>query len=109
MAEYAKKYRFKNVHVLPCWVSVLKEMLADAPGVLAGAPVGFPSGGHKTEIKLMETELLIKDGAQEIDIVMNVGRFLNKEYGYVLDELKKIVGILPKDVPAKVIIEINTP
>jgi deoxyribose-phosphate aldolase len=103
----AKQYRFINVHSLPCWTSMVREMLAGEDDIFAGAPVGFPGGAHKTEIKLLEAEHLIKDGVQEMDIVMNVGRFKNKEYKYVIDEIKQILGITPNTVRTKVIIEIN--
>jgi len=107
LVHYAKKYKFINVHTLPCRTGLLSEMLKDEPDVFVGAPVGFPSGGHRTEVKLKEAELLLADGVQEMDIVMNVGRFLNKEYDAVLDELRQIITITPEDVLTKVIIEIN--
>ena len=105
--ELAEKYRFINVHVLPSWVGLLSDMIKDVPDVYVGAPVGFPSGGHKTELKVEEAKLLIDDGVQEMDIMMNVGRFRNKEYGYVLDELSRIISVTPKNILTKVIIEIN--
>lgn len=104
---YAKKYNFINVHVLPNWVKLLSEMLKDSTEIYAGAPVGFPGGAHRTETKLLEAELLIEDGVQEMDIMMNVGRFKNKEYSYVRDELTQIVRITPRNVLTKVIIEVN--
>jgi deoxyribose-phosphate aldolase len=107
MVDIAKQYRFINVHSLPCWTAAVRQLLAGEPDIFAGAPVGFPGGGHKTEVKLLEAELLIKDGVQEMDIVMNVGRFKNREYDFVLDELKQIVAITPKEIRTKVIIEIN--
>jgi len=107
LVSYAKKYKFINVHTLPCWTGLLSEMLKDEPDVYVGAPVGFPSGGHKTEIKIAEAKQLLADGVREMDIVMNVGRFLNGEYDFVLDELRQIIGITPSDVKTKVIIEIN--
>jgi len=108
VVEHAKKYRFINVHALPSWISQLSQMLKDEPDIFVGAPVGFPSGGHRTEVKLEEAKLLVADGAEEIDIVMNIGRFRNKEYDYVKDELVKIISIMPDNVLTKVIIEINT-
>lgn len=105
--ELARQYRFINVHVLPNWVRTLAGMLKDIDGVYVGSPVGFPSGGHTTKVKLLEAEGLLEDGVQEMDIVMNVGRFLNREYGYVLDELKQIIRLADKRVMTKVIIEIN--
>jgi len=107
LVEYARRYRFINVHVLPNWVKLLSEMLADIPDVYVGAPVGFPSGGHTIQVKLEEAKRLAEDGVQEMDIVMNVGRLKNEEYDYVLDELRQIIGETPKHVLTKVIIEIN--
>ena len=103
---YAKKYHFINVHVLPCWVKELAEMLADTPEVYVGAPVGFPSGGTSTETKICEAKQLIADGVQEMDIVMNVGKFRSGDTGYVLEELKRLVGLAKEqEILTKVIIE----
>jgi deoxyribose-phosphate aldolase len=107
MVNIAKQYRFINVHSLPCWTSTVRDMLAGESDIYVGAPVGFPGGGHKTEVKLLEAEQLLKDGVQEMDIVMNVGRFKNREYEYVLNEIKSIIAITPLPVCVKVIIEMN--
>ena len=105
---YAKKYRFINVHTLPCWTAALSKMLEDVEGVSVGAPVGFPGGGHKTEVKLLEARELLRDGVQEMDIVMNIGKLKNGEYDYVLEELKEITALAKGKALVKVIIEINT-
>lgn len=107
IVEYAKKYRFINVHVLPCWGSTLAELLKGEKDIFVGAPVGFPSGAHKTEVKVLEAELLLKDGVQEMDIAMNVGKLKNDENDYVLSELKEIIDIAKGKALVKVIIEIN--
>jgi len=110
LVEIAEKYRFINVHVLPSWVSILAPMLKDIDGVYVGAPVGFPGGSHRTETKLLEAMLLIEDGVQEMDIVMNVGKFKNREYDYVLRELKQIVGVARESetcLKTKILIELN--
>ena len=107
MVEIAKQYHFINVHTLPCWTKTVRGMLVDAPYVSVGAPVGFPGGGHCTNVKLLEARTLIDDGVQEMDIVMNVGKFKSGEYGYVEDELRQIVSLAPADVKTKVIIELN--
>ena len=107
---YAKEYKFINVHVLPNWMKQLSEMLKDVEGVYAGGPVGFPSGAHKTETKVVEAKGLIESGIEEMDIVMNVGRFKNKEYGYVLKELREIIGLAKnagRPILTKVLIELN--
>ncbi|MDD5017376.1 MAG: deoxyribose-phosphate aldolase [Eubacteriales bacterium] len=108
LVEYAKIYRFINVHVLPCWVSALAEMLRDVEGVYVGAPVGFPSGGHTTEVKVMEAEKLIQDGVEEMDIVMNIGQLKSQNHDYVKKELETIIACIQRRVLTKVIIEINT-
>lgn len=107
VVECAKKYKFINVHTLPCWTSTLSRMLKDVDGVYVGAPVGFPGGAHRTETKIFEAKQLLDDGVQEMDIVMNVGEFKNKEYNYVSDELKQIVSLAKGKALVKVIIEIN--
>ncbi len=105
--DIAKKYGFINVHSLPSWTKEVSKLLADVPEVYVGAPVGFPGGAHKTQVKLLEAKLLLEDGVEEMDIVMNVGKFKNKEYDYVLNELNEIIALAPKNVLTKVIIEIN--
>ena len=106
VVSIGKKYRFINVHVLPCWVSYLAECLADSPSVLVGAPVGFPGGAHCRNVKELEARQLLEDGVQEMDLVMNVGKFRNGEYDYVLDEIKMVRDIAGQ-IPMKVIIEMN--
>ncbi len=103
----AQEYRFINVHTLPCWTKTLSHLLRNDPDIFVGAPVGFPGGAHTTEVKLLEARRLIEDGVREMDIVMNVGKFKNGEYSYVLDELRAVIALAPKNVLTKVIIEIN--
>ena len=106
LVEYGKKYKFINIHVLPCWVSELAKRLCGSEGIYVGSPVGFPSGASKTAVKVIEAKHLIEDGVQEMDIVMNVGKFKNREYNYVLNELREIIGLMDNRVVTKVIIEI---
>lgn len=109
LVRYGRQYRFINLHVLPSWVATLAGMIDDLDDVYVGAPVGFPGGGHRTETKLLEAKHLIDDGVDEMDIVMNIGRFRNGEYSYVLDELGQLVDLARGKVRmTKVIIEINT-
>ena len=74
LVDNAKEFHFMAVHVLPCWVTFLKELLSNSPDILIGAPVGFPSGAHRTEIKVAEARLLLQDGVQEMDMMLNVGK-----------------------------------
>jgi len=104
---YAKKYRFINVHSLPCFTKAVAGMLAGEDGIYVGAPVGFPSGGHSTGTKLLEARQLIEDGVEEMDVVMNVGKFKSGDDDYVLNELKEIIEKTPDSILTKVIIELN--
>ena len=107
IVAYAKQYKFINVHVLPSWIKVLAPMIADEPDVYVGAPCGFPSGAATTETKIIEAQQMILDGVEEMDIVMNVGKFKNKEYDYVARELAAVLAVAPDYVKTKVILEIN--
>ena len=59
LVTYAQEYRFISVHALPCWVSLLSDLLSADADIYVGAPVGFPSGAHKTNMKLIEAEQLL--------------------------------------------------
>jgi deoxyribose-phosphate aldolase len=104
MVASAKEYRFIAVHVLPCWVSFLRELLAGDPQVMVGAPVGFPSGAHRTDIKVAEAKALIEDGVQEMDMMLNVGRLRSGHDEYVERDIRAVVAAAGP-VPVKVIIE----
>lgn len=104
MVANAKEYRFVAVHVLPCWVPFLRELLAGEPDIMVGAPVGFPSGAHKTEIKVAEAKALIADGVQEMDMMLNVGKLRSGQLGYVQEDIRAVVAAAGP-VPVKVIIE----
>jgi deoxyribose-phosphate aldolase len=96
------------VHSLPSWTALVSELLKDALSVKVGAPVGFPAGGNRAEVKFLEAKKLIEDGVKEMDIVMNIGRFKNGETDYVLSEINDIVALAKgAGVLTKVIIEIN--
>ncbi len=102
----AREFHFMAVHVLPCWVTFLKELLADSPDILIGAPVGFPAGAHRTEIKVAEARLLLQDGVQEMDMMLNVGKLRSGEYRYCEEEIRAVVDTAG-DVPVKVILEVH--
>jgi deoxyribose-phosphate aldolase len=106
MARAAREYHFIAVHVQPCWVSFLRKELADTPDVLLGGPVGFPAGGSCTETKIFEAKQLVRDGVQELDMMLNVGKLRSGEIKYCEDEIRSIVNAV-KPVPVKVIIEVH--
>ena len=106
LVGHAKKYRFIAVHALPCWVSLLSDLLSEEPDISVGAPIGFPSGAHKTRTKVIEAEQLISDGAQEMDLMINVGMLRSGRLEYVEDEIKAIVQTAG-EVEVKVILEVH--
>ncbi|HYW82327.1 MAG TPA: deoxyribose-phosphate aldolase [Spirochaetia bacterium] len=106
LVDNAREFHFMAVHVLPCWVTFLKELLSDSPDILIGAPVGFPSGAHRTEIKVAEARLLLQDGVQEMDMMLNVGKLRSGEYRYCEEEIRAVVQTAA-EVPVKVILEVH--
>jgi deoxyribose-phosphate aldolase len=106
LVENARTYHFKAVHVLPCWVPFLKGLLAGDPDILIGAPVGFPGGAHRTEIKAAEASLLVEDGVQEMDMMLNVGKLRSGEDDYCREDIRAVVQAADA-VPVKVILEVH--
>jgi len=103
----AKRYGFCNVTVNPAYVSVAAKELTGS-GVKVGCVVAFPLGASTTEIKVAEALRGLQDGAEELDMVMNVGRMLSGRTDEVLSEEKAVVGAVKKLNPqaiVKVIIE----
>jgi deoxyribose-phosphate aldolase len=95
-----------EVYALPCWITFLRELLANSLDILVGAPVGFPSGGNCTEIELAEAKLVVRDGAQELDMVVNVGKLRSGAYRYCEDEIRSVVEVAGGR-PVKVILEVH--
>lgn len=67
--------------------------------------VGFPLGAVSTEVKVFETQQAIKDGAQEIDMVLNIGALKDKEYDIVKEDIKRVKQTCSEKAILKVIIE----
>lgn len=106
MVQRAKEHRFIAVHVLPNWVSFLRAQLAGERDILVGAPVGFPSGGHTTAVKVAEAKGLIADGVQELDMVINIGRLRSGHHDYVRDDIRAVAEAAGGQ-PIKVILEVH--
>ena len=106
MVENAKQYGFISIHTLPCWVGDVRRLIPETSGILVGGPIGFPSGGHTTNTKVAEAIGLLADGAQEMDLMMNLGKFLSGDYAYVKSEIARIVDTAG-NVPLKVIMEVH--
>lgn len=101
----ARAYDVATVCVKPCDVRIAKEEL-DGSDVLVTTVVGFPHGSNKTEIKVTEAEEAIRDGAVELDMVLNIGRLVSKQFEYVEKDIKAVVDTAhAKGVIVKVILE----
>jgi len=91
----AMKYKTAFVCVKPCDVPYTKEFLSGSR-VGVAAVVGFPHGSSPVEVKVYETESLIRSGADEIDAVVNFGRLLSGGEGYVADEIRTLTDVTHK-------------
>jgi deoxyribose-phosphate aldolase len=87
--DEAKQYNFLGVCVNPCYVPLAKENLAGSD-VKIVTVIGFPLGANTTKTKVFETVNAINDGADEIDMVINVTKLKDRENDYIVDEIKQI-------------------
>lgn len=103
VCEEAKEYNFASVCVNPYYVKYVAEELKNSD-VKVTSVVGFPLGNTLPEVKAYETEQVIKNGADEIDMVINIAALKNKNYDLVKKDIKAVVDAA-KDKLVKVIIE----
>jgi len=99
----AKKFKFASVCVNPCFVEFAAKELKGT-GVKVCTVIGFPLGASTTETKVFETKDAVKKGAEEIDMVINVGKLKDKDYKYLTDEIAAVKKACGKKT-LKVIIE----
>jgi deoxyribose-phosphate aldolase len=88
--EVARKYDVASVCVKPYAVKQAVELLKGSD-VLVGCVIGFPAGNSAIEVKAYETEYACKDGAVEIDMVINIGKALQEDWEYLEREIKAVV------------------
>ena len=97
-------FKTASVCIPPCFVKQSKEYVKDNLKICT--VIGFPNGYNSTEVKVFETQQAIEDGADEIDMVINIGQLKAKNYNYVLNEITSILNVCKKhDKILKVIIE----
>jgi len=105
LCEEAKTYNFASVCVNPCYVKLCSQLLRGTP-VKVCSVVGFPFGATTPEIKGMETRRAIRDGAKEIDMVINVGALKNGDDDLVLKDIRAVTDACRDgSAHSKVIIE----
>lgn len=103
LCKEAKKYNFFAVCVNGSFVGLAKRELANS-NIKIVAVVGFPLGATSPSIKVLETKTCINNGADEIDMVINVGMLKSKDYKYVENEIQVVKNEVGNRV-LKVIIE----
>lgn len=101
--DEAKAYDFASVCLEPCWVTLAAERLADSE-VKVCTVIGFPLGANTKTVKAFEAKEAVENGADEVDMVLNIGALKSGEYDSVLEDMKA-VREAAKDAVVKVILE----
>lgn len=99
----AKEHQFLGVCINPAYVKLAKEHLKDSD-VKVVTVIGFPLGANRSDVKAFETSKAVEDGADEIDMVINVTAMKNKDYNFVVNDIKAVKAAC-QDKPLKVILE----
>jgi deoxyribose-phosphate aldolase len=101
----ARQYAVISVCVKPCDVRIAAEELAGC-AVRVTTVVGFPHGAHRTETKVAEARQALDDGAVELDMVLNIGRLLTREFDLVEADIRAVVDLAhARKALVKVILE----
>jgi deoxyribose-phosphate aldolase len=79
-----------SVCVKPAMIPLTSELLAGST-VVPSTVIGFPHGGTTTGTKVRETEIACREGAKEVDMVVNIGRVIQQDWGYVADDIRAVV------------------
>lgn len=102
--DEAKEYNFFSVCINPCWVAFASEQLADTD-VAVCTVIGFPLGANTPEVKAYEAADAIKNGANEVDMVINIGALKSQQYDHVRQDIQGVVDAAKGKALVKVIIE----
>ena len=90
VCQEAREYGFASACVNPYWVPLVAAQLEGSP-VMVCTVVGFPLGANSTAIKVAEAERAVREGAQEIDMVLNIGELRGGNTEAVLDDIRAVV------------------
>lgn len=104
LCEEALEYEFAAVCVNPFYVKYCKELLKDS-NIKVATVIGFPLGANTSEVKAFEASNAIDNGADEIDMVINIGALKSKDYSIVKEDIKAVVEAAKDRALVKVIIE----
>ncbi len=104
LCEEAKEYGFFSVCVNPYYVKFAKELL-NKSNVKVATVIGFPLGNTTKDVKKYEAQNAIENGADELDMVINIGALKDKNYKVVKEDIEAVVNIAKGRALVKVIIE----
>jgi deoxyribose-phosphate aldolase len=103
--EIARKYDTATVCVKPCDLPIAAEALKGS-GVRLSTVIGFPHGSNRTDVKVFEAECAMDDGAEELDMVLNIGRLISGDFALVGEDIRRVAEAAHKrGVLLKVIFE----
>ena len=101
----AREFEFATVCINPTWVPLCAQLLAGSP-VKVCTVIGFPLGATLSQVKAFESERSAACGAQELDMVINIGALKSRQYAVVEDDIAAVVNVAhPLHASVKVIIE----
>jgi len=86
------KNQVLSMCVKPCYIKAAKELLKKSD-VKVSCVLSFPHGAEATAVKAFQAKQAIEDGTDEIDMVMNIGKFLSGDYEYVVNDIKAVVDV----------------
>ncbi|MEK4555050.1 MULTISPECIES: deoxyribose-phosphate aldolase [Jeotgalicoccus] len=104
LCDEAHEHGFFSVCIQPSWVKTAAEKLAESE-VKVCTVIGFPHGATTSEVKAFETKDAISNGADEVDMVINIGQLKAGNLDYVKEDIKSVVDAANKEALVKVIIE----
>lgn len=104
LCSEALENNFASVCVNPCNVALAAKELKGS-NVKVCTVIGFPLGASTSKVKSFETEDAIKNGAEEVDMVINIGKLKDKDYDYVREDIKAVINSAKGKALTKVIIE----
>jgi deoxyribose-phosphate aldolase len=104
ICQEAAQFGFASVCVNPVWVPLCHDLLKGS-GVKVCTVIGFPSGAHAPDVKAYETRRAVEQGAEEVDMVINVGAMKSKDYALVEQDIRGVVQAAAPKALVKVILE----
>ena len=104
LCREAAQFCFASVCVNPNWVPLCAQLLKGS-GVKVCTVVGFPFGSHLPDVKAYEARRAVEQGAEEVDMVINIGALKSKDYALVEQDIRGVVQAVGRDTVVKVILE----